>query len=62
MQAMWKWERSQIAKAILIKKNKAGSIILCGFRLCYKAIVIKTVRYYYKNRHISMEQNREHQK
>lgn len=43
-------QRSQIAKSTLRKKNKAGSIIL--LQLNCKGIIIKTVLYWHKNRHI----------
>ena len=56
-QFAWKYINPQIApqiapKSNLEKKNKIGGINLPDFRIYYKASVIKTVGYWYKDRDI----------
>ena len=50
---LWKQKRPQIAKIILIKKDRDEGIMLFYFRLQHKATIIKTAWYSPPNRQIN---------
>ena len=49
---MCKFGGPRITKTLLKKNKKVEELILLQFITCYKAIVIKTVWYWHKDRHI----------
>ena len=49
---IWKNKNLRMAKAILNTERTAGYPTIPGFKMCYRAVVIKPTRCWYKDRHM----------
>jgi hypothetical protein len=50
---IWKKQKHRVVKTILTKKRTSREIIIPDLKLYYRAIVIKTARYLYRDRQVN---------